>query len=316
MVRSGSDRSNLRGLDVEIVEADLTDPASLTAAVAGCGNLFHVAADYRLWVRDPEAMFVVNVEGTRSMLRAAADAGVERIVYTSSVAALGIVPGGAADEETQVSFADMVGPYKQSKFFAEDVARAFWRDEGLPVVIVNPSTPIGPCDIKPTPTGKMVKDAAEGRIPAFVDTGLNIVHVDDVAKGHLLAMKHGMPGQRYVLGGEDMTLAEILTLIAGMCGRKPPTVRLPHGAVMPVAYAAEAWSRLFGGEPFTTVDSVRMSRKRMFFSSAKATDALSYSARPAIEALRDALVYFGAIDATRDRHPELVRTLQLDETRL
>ncbi|WP_448190976.1 hopanoid-associated sugar epimerase [Azospirillum sp. sgz301742] len=293
LVRPSSDRCNLEGLPLEIVEGDLLDSASLERAVEGCGGLFHVAADYRLWVPDPQAMHRANVEATRTLMLAALAAGVPRVVYTSSVATLGILPGGAADEETPSSLADMIGPYKRSKFLAEQEVRRLVAERGLPAVIVNPSTPIGPGDVKPTPTGRMVVDAAAGRMPAYVDTGLNIAHVDDVAEGHWLAFQRGTAGERYILGGEDLSLREILVLIAGMVGRRPPRVRLPHRAVLPVAYAAEAVARLTGGaEPLVTVDGVRMAKKCMFFSSAKAQAQLGYRARPARDALADAVAWF------------------------
>jgi dihydroflavonol-4-reductase len=294
LIRAGSDRRNLDGLDVEIAIGDLTDVSSLKRAAVGCAELYHVAADYRLWARDPETLFRVNVEGSRAILLAAAEAGAARIVYTSSVAALGLRrDGGPADEETPVRFEDMIGPYKRSKFKAQEEVRRLVRERGLPVVIVNPSTPIGPRDIKPTPTGRMIVEAAAGRMPAYVDTGLNVVHVDDVAEGHLLAAAKGVPGECYILGGEDMTLRRILAEIAALTGRPAPKVRLPHGLVLPIAYAAEAWTRLTGGaEPFVTVDGVRMAKKLMFFSSAKAERALGYRPRPAREALAEAVAWF------------------------
>jgi dihydroflavonol-4-reductase len=295
LARKASPRANLEGLAVEVAEGDLTDPASLKRAAEGCAVVFHVAADYRLWTRDPTAMFRVNVEGSVALVRAAMAAGTSRIVYTSSVATLGIPGGGkSGDEETPVGFADMIGPYKQSKFKAEEAVRRLIAEEGAPVVIVNPSTPIGPGDIKPTPTGRMIVEAARGRMPAFVDTGLNVVHVDDVAKGHLLALRRGRVGERYVLGGENMALGEILAEIARQCGRRPPTIRIPHGAIYPVAVLAEAWARLIpsAGEPFVTVDGLKMARKKMFFSSAKAARELGYAARPAVQALSDAVAWF------------------------
>lgn len=292
MIRQGSDRSNVQGLDVEVVTGDLTDHASLRTAVRGCHGVFHVAADYRLWVREPQAMFAANVAGTRALMQAALAADVGRIVYTSSVATLGIRKGAPSDEETPVAFADMIGHYKQSKFLAEGEVRRMREEHDLPVVIVNPSTPIGPRDIKPTPTGRLIVEAAAGRMPAYVDTGLNVVHVEDVAAGHLLAYERGRIGERYVLGGEDMTLSAILGEIAALTGRKAPKIKLPHGAVLPLAYLAEAWSRLAGGEPFVTADGVKMSRKQMFFSSAKAQAELGYRPRPARDALKDAVAYF------------------------
>ena len=293
IARPNSDRRNLDGLDLAVVDADLNDPVSLRQAVSGCRSVYHAAADYRLWVRDPESMYRTNVDGTVALMRAAADAGVERVVYTSSVATLGIPKDGSpGDEDTPVSLDDMVGPYKRSKFLAEDAVRRLVRDEGLPAVVVNPSAPVGPYDIKPTPTGRLIADAAAGRIPAFVDTGLNIVHVDDVADGHVLAHDRGRLGERYVLGCQDMTLREILATVARAVGRAPPKVRLPHCAALPIAYVSEAWARLTGGEPRATVDGVRLARKHMFFSYAKAERELGYRPRPAEEALSDAARWF------------------------
>ncbi len=292
LVRPTSAPANLAGLPVERVEGDLMRPASLRGIMADCDALFHVAADYRLWVPDPAAMFRTNVEGTRALMEEAMTAGVARVVYTSSVATLGLVPGGVADEETPVAYADMIGPYKQSKFRAEEEVCRLIR-LGLPAVIVNPSTPVGPRDIKPTPTGRLVRDAARGRIPAYVDTGLNIVHVDDVAQGHLLAHAHGRVGERYVLGGDNLTLEAILTLIAGMAGRKPPSLRLSRHLLWPVAVAAQAYARLRpSAAPLVTRDELRMASKRMFFSSAKAQRELGYAPRPAGEALADAVAWF------------------------
>lgn len=293
LVRESSDRRNLEGLEMEIAVGDLRQPESLKRALAGCKALFHVAADYRLWARDPETLYTSNVDGTVNIMRAAADVGIERIVYTSSVATLGLKRDGTpADERTPVTLDDMIGDYKRSKFLAEEAVMRLVREDDLPVVIVNPSTPIGPRDVKPTPTGRLIVDAAAGKMPAFVDTGLNVVHVDDVARGHLLAFERGQIGERYVLGGENMSLEDILREIARVTGRAAPKVRLPHGLVMPVAYVSEAWARVFGGEPLATVDGVKMSRKRMYFSSRKAEQSFAYRARPANEAIRDALAWF------------------------
>ncbi len=299
LVRAGSDRRNLDALPVECVEGDLGDPASLRAAMTGCEALFHVAADYRLGAKDPGPMYRTNVEGTRNVLAAARAAGVERVVHTSSVATIGIPADGTpGDERTPVSIAAMIGHYKRSKFLAEQVAREFARD-GLPVVIVNPSTPIGPGDIKPTPTGQIVLDAANGRIPAYVDTGLNIVHVDDVAEGHLAACERGRPGECYILGGENLSLQEILATIAVLVGRRPPTIRLPYAVVLPIACAADALAALTGHPGRITLEGVRMSRKRMHFSSDKAARELGYRWRPPIEAFRDAVAWFEAQGALR-----------------
>lgn len=294
LARPQSDRRNLAGLPVEVLTGSLEDAASLAAAVAGCRYLFHVAADYRLWVPDPAAMFRANVGGTRQLMQAALAAGVERIVYTSSVATLGIVPDGAADEETPSRAEDMIGPYKRSKFEAEAAVRELVAEQGLPAVIVNPSTPIGPGDVKPTPTGRVIVEAARGRMPGYVDTGLNVVHVDDVALGHLLAAQHGEIGRRYILGGENLTLAEILAQVARLSGRRPPMLKIPYGVVLPIAAGAEAVARLTGREPFATVDGVRMSRKKMFFSSVRAVGELGYAPRPARQAIADAVAWFKA----------------------
>ena len=297
LVRPGSDRRNLAGLDLELAEGDLAHDASLHQALAGCRGLYHVAADYRLWVRRPETIYEANVAGTRRLMQAAGEAGVTRIVYTSSVAVLGYHPDGQpSDETTAVSLDDMIGHYKRSKYLAEEAVSRLIAEEGLPAVIVNPSTPIGPRDVKPTPTGRVIVEAASGRIPAFVDTGLNVVHVDDVAAGHLKAFDHGKIGERYVLGGHDLTLAEILAKVAEICGRKAPKVKLPQGLVLPLAYGVEAWARATrqDREPLLTVDGLKMSRKKMFFSSAKAMTALGHEARPAAEALNDAVDWFRA----------------------
>ena len=304
LVRPSSNRGNINNLPVEIVEGDLRDPDTLPPALEGCRALYHVAADYRLWTPDPEVMYAVNVDGTRNLIRSATAAGVVRIVYTSSVAVLGrTADGSPADEETPVTIGDMIGHYKRSKFLAEEAVRELIAEEAAPVVIVNPSTPIGPRDIKPTPTGRMIVEAAAGRMPAYVDTGLNIVHVDDVAEGHLLAHDRGRIGERYVLGGKDMTLAQILGAIAGVVGRPAPKIRLPHNLILPVAVFAEAWARLFKtGEPFVTIDGIRMAKKKMFFSSAKAETELGYGHRPAQDALRDAVAWFednGYLDGSR-----------------
>ncbi len=293
LAREGSDRRNLADLDIEIALGDLRDPDSLDAAVSGCEAVFHVAADYRLWIRDPASLYASNVDGTLNLMRAALRAGVSRVVYTSSVATLGLnADGTPADEDTPVSIDDMIGHYKRSKFIAEREVRRMVTEDRLPAVIVNPSTPIGPRDVKPTPTGRVILDAAAGRIPAFVNTGLNVVHVDDVARGHLLAFERGTPGERYILGGEDLSLETILARVAAVSGRKAPKLKLPHAAVLPIAHASELFARMFGGEPLATVDGVRMARKRMFFSSRKARESLGYGFRSSTEAIRDAVEWF------------------------
>jgi len=294
LARPGSDRRNLAGVETETVEGDLTRPETLVRAVAGCDALFHVAADYRLWVPEPAAIYRTNVEGTRDLLMAAAEAGIARIVYTSSVATLGLHRDGTpADEEVPSALEDMIGHYKRSKFLAEEEVRRLVREHGLPIVIVNPSAPVGPRDVKPTPTGRMILQAAAGKMPAYVDTGLNIVHVDDVAGGLLLAFERGAAGERYILGGDDMSLREILGEIARITGRPAPRISVPHWLVLPIAYAAEAAARHFGGpEPMATVDGVRMAKKHMYFKSDKARRALGYAPRPASQAIADAVAWF------------------------
>ena len=255
--------------------------------------MFHVAADYRLWARKPEEILVNNREGTRLLMEAALATGVERIVYTSSVATIACAAnGGQADETMQLSESCAIGAYKQSKVAAERVVEAMIARDRLPAIIVHPTAPIGPRDQKPTPTGRVIIEAAAGRIPGFVDTGLNLVHVDDVANGHLAAMRHGKPGEHYILGGQNVMLAEFLGQIAIMCGRPPPKLRLPRPLLYPCAVAAEVMAHVTRREPFLTIDGLRMSKHRMFFSSAKAERDLDYEARPYPEALKDALAWF------------------------
>ncbi len=293
LLRETSDRRNLEGLQVETAIGDLRDRPSLDRALKGCEALFNVAADYRIWVRKPETLYESNVTGVRQILEAAGEAGVSRIVHTSSVAALGLPKGGGAgDEETPAVLDDMIGHYKRSKFLAEEEVRRLVA-KGLPVVTVNPSAPVGPRDIKPTPTGHMIVEAAAGRMPAYVDTGLNVVHVDDVAEGHLLAFKKGKIGRRYVLGGENLTLRDILQKIAAITGRPAPKFRIPHNAVLPIAALAETWTRFSGGDqPFISIDSVRMAKKKMFYSNARAREELGYAPRSAEYAFRDAVAWF------------------------
>ncbi|OGT36315.1 MAG: NAD-dependent dehydratase [Gammaproteobacteria bacterium RBG_16_51_14] len=295
LIRPLCDRRNLAGKPVEIHEGDLRDKDSLKKALKHCDTLFHVAADYRLWIPDPEVMYECNVTGTRNLMLSALDAGVNRIVYTSSVATLGLnMDGTPANEETPVSLTDMIGHYKRSKFLAEEEVKKLIRAEGLLAVIVNPTTPVGPRDIKPTPTGRIILDTMRGRMPAYVDTGLNIVHVDDVAKGHLQALEKGKTGQRYLLGGENLTLKQILYLISGIIQRKPPVIRLPHNLVLPIAWLMERWAGITGHEPRATVIGVQMSKKRMFFSSQKAIDQLGYRYRSGETGIRDAIEWFNA----------------------
>jgi dihydroflavonol-4-reductase len=282
------------GLDAELVVGDLTDRDSLARAVAGCRYLLHVAADYRIWVPNPEAMLAANLQGTVALLEAAQQAGVERIVYTSSVAALGLTRDGSpADEATPVTEDSIVGVYKKSKYRAERAVLDLVHARGVAAVIVNPAAPVGPRDIKPTPTGRMIADAASGRMPAYLDTGLNVVHVDDVAEGHLLALERGGIGQRYILGSENLTMPEILTLVDEAVGRRRPRLRLSEPLLWPLALACETLAR-FGMEPLVTRDHLRMARKKMFFTSDKARRELGYAPRPARAGIADAVAWFRA----------------------
>lgn len=294
LVRPTSPRTNIAGLDVEVATGDIRDRAAVARALDGCRHLFHVAADYRLWAPDPDEIVRANLEGTRSVMEAARDARLERVVYTSSVATLKLRQDGVPVDETAPNHPDTtIGAYKTSKVLAERLVESLVA-EGLPATIVLPSTPIGPRDVKPTPTGRIVVEAANGKMPAYIDTGLNLVHVDDVARGHLLAWKRGRVGERYILGGQDVGLGDMLRVIAGLVGRRPPTVQLPRGPIFPLAYAAEVVARFTGREPFATVDALRMAKYRMFFSSAKAEAELGYAARPYTEALADAVAWFRA----------------------
>lgn len=283
----------LAGLDVEIVRGDLTRPDTLAAAVQGCSRLFHVAADYRLWVPDPPAMYAVNVEGTRNMLQAALEAGVERVVYTSTVGALGNPGDGTpGTEETPVRLAEMVGHYKRSKFLAEQVALEF-AAQGLPLVVVNPSTPVGAWDVRPTPTGQMIVDFLKGKIPAFLDSGLNIIHVRDVAQGHLLAEERGRVGEKYILGHQNLTLAEILTQLADLSGVPAPRWRLPYYPILALAYLSEGWSTwITRRPPLMPVTAVKMARKFMYFDAGKAVRELGLPQTPVREAFQEAVDWF------------------------
>jgi dihydroflavonol-4-reductase len=296
LARPTSPLANLDGLDVEIAHGDMIDQASIEAAAAGARYLFHVAADYRLWARDPEEIVRANREGTGAVMRAALAVGVERVVYTSSVATLGIPAGQdrmvPADESAPLTEQTAIGAYKRSKVIAERLVERMVAEQGLPAVIVNPSTPIGPRDIKPTPTGRIIVEAATGKMPAFVDTGLNLAHVDDVAAGHLLALDKGVIGERYILGGQDVTLRGMLAEIAALAGRKPPTINLPREPLYPLASLFEALARVSGKEPMLTRDALTMSKRHMFFTSAKAERELGYRARPYALALADAMAWF------------------------
>jgi dihydroflavonol-4-reductase len=291
IARAESLRANLHDFPGELVEGDLRDPGAVARAMAGVGQVFHVAADYRLWARDPQQIIQNNREMTRVVMRAAMEAGVARVVYTSSVATLLPLAGGVSDETRPAQVHEAVGAYKKSKVVAERLVEAMV-GEGLPAVIVNPSTPIGPGDVRPTPTGRIVVECARGRMPAFVDTGLNLVHVDDVAMGHVLAGERGEIGRRYVLGGQDVRLGQMLGEICGLVGRAPPRVRLPVGPLVPLAWGAEMWGRLSGVEPFVTRDALKMARQVMFYSSARAQGELGYCARPYAQALADAVAWF------------------------
>ena len=294
LVRPTSPRTNVADLDAEIVTGDMRDEASMRAALRGVRYLLHVAADYRLWAPDPDEIERANLEGAVATMRAARAEGVERIVYTSSVATLKVTSAGdPSDENRPLTAEQAIGVYKRSKVLAERAVERMIADEGLPAVIVNPSTPIGPRDVKPTPTGRIIVEAALGKIPAFVDTGLNLVHVDDVAHGHF-ALERGRIGERYILGGENLPLQQMLADIAQMTGRKAPTIALPRWPLYPLAVGAEAVAKFTKKEPFVTVDGLRMSKNKMYFTSAKAERELGYRARPYREGLRDALDWFGA----------------------
>jgi dihydroflavonol-4-reductase len=294
LARPRGDRRALAGLDVEVYEGDLLDPASVHRAVKGVNVVFHVAADYRLWTPDPEGLHRVNVGGTRAVLEAAGEAGVARVVYTSTVGALGIPEDGTpGTEETPVSLRDMVGPYKASKFLAEQVALGF-AHQGLPLVVVNPSAPVGPWDVKPTPTGRMVVDFLSGKMLATLDTGLNLVHVRDVARGHLLAAERGKLGEKYILGNRNLSLAEIGALLSEMTGIRPPRVRIPYWVAWCAALSMEAASRVTGTPPRVPLTAVRMAKKRMYFSAAKAVRELGLPQTDVGEALRDAAEWFRA----------------------
>jgi dihydroflavonol-4-reductase len=298
LVRPTSDLRNLEGLNADRVIGDLRDPASLEKVLSGCNALFHVAADYRLWVRDPEEMYRSNVEGTRSLLDAARKQGVRRIVYTSSVATMGFMSGSGtkngpvADEESPVALADMIGHYKRSKFMAEQVAVKAAKS-GADVVVVNPTTPIGERDIKPTPTGRIVVDFLKRKFPAYVETGLNLVDATECARGHVQALEKGRAGERYILGGENLTLKQILDRLAAITGLKSPTVKLPYFFAFATGVVDEmVTGRLLGREPRATIDAVRMGRKMMFVSSAKAERELGWRTVPVEGALRRSVDWF------------------------
>jgi dihydroflavonol-4-reductase len=293
LARSSSPRTNLNPADT-LYAGDLRDRASLAAALEGVRYLFHAAADYRLWARDSHEIVRNNLEGTRLIMEEALRAGVDRVVYTSSVATLKPIEGGSASEDRPLAEGEGIGAYKRSKVAAERLVEAMIKRDRLPAVIVNPSTPIGPRDVRPTPTGRIIVEAASGRMPAFVETGLNLAHVDDVAAGHLAALDHGRIGERYILGGENVFLADMLTYIARLVGKRPPTVKLPRKMLYPIAYGAELLASLRGVEPFITMDGLRMARHHMFFDDSKARRELGYVSRPYREGLADAIAWFRA----------------------
>jgi dihydroflavonol-4-reductase len=295
LIRSSSDPRNIQALNADRVIGDLRDPASIEKAMAGCDVVFHVAADYRLWVREPEQMYRANVEGTRAVLNAARKNHVRRVVYTSSVATIGFTSNGRpADEDFPVSLENMIGHYKRSKFMAEEVALEAGRG-GMDVVVVNPSTPVGEQDIKPTPTGRIVVDFLKKKFPAYVDTGLNLVDVTECARGHAAALEKGRSGERYILGGENLTLKQILDKLAAITGLPSPKIRVPYVLALATGVVDEVVTgRILGREPRATIDAVRMGRKKMFVSCAKAVRELGWKTVPVDDALRRAVEWFQA----------------------
>jgi len=285
------DPKRLRELEAETVTGDLRDPLSLKRAVAGCGIVFHVAADYRLWAKDPGELYRSNVEGTRNVLEAARNAGVERLVYTSTVGCIGIPRDSVGDEQQPVAETDMQGAYKRSKFQAEQIAVEFARDK-FPVIIVNPTAPVGDHDWKPTPTGRIVVDFMRRNMPAYVDTGLNIVDVRDVARGHLLACERGRVGERYILGGENLTLRQIFERLESISGLKAPKVQIPYAVAFAAGVVSTAWAHVSGDEPRAPLDAVKMARKKMWVRHDKARRELGFEPGPAPEALRRAVEWF------------------------
>src|ERR1700682_1578258 len=287
--------AELEGIDtgLEIVRGDLRDEDSLRSAVEGCGVVYHVAADYRLWARRPEEMYRSNVDGTRNLLAAARKAGVERCVYTSTVGCIGMRSGELGSEDTPAGLNEMQGPYKRSKFLAENTALEF-AGEGFPVIVVNPTAPVGDHDFRPTPTGKIVVDFLRGAMPAYLDTVLNVVYVGDVAAGHLLAGECGRTGERYILGGENLTLQQIFGELEGLTGMPAPQLRIPYAVAYAAGMASTGWAAVTGKEPRAPLDGVRMARKKMWVRHDKAARELGYSARPAVEALRRAAEWFQA----------------------
>lgn len=299
LVRPGRDRRNLTGLEVELAEGDLRDPESLRSALTGVSVLYHVAADYRLWARDPRELYTSNVNGTRNILEAAREAGVERVVYTSTVGTLGIPKDGRpGTETTPVSLDQMVGHYKRSKFLAEQEAERF-ASEGLDVVIVNPSAPVGPWDVKPTPTGKMVVDYLRGRMVASLDTGLNLVHVRDVARGHILAAQKGRSGEKYILGHQNLPLRDIFSVLERLTGIPAPRFRIPYRVAWTAALISEGWAQVTHRQPAVSLTAVRMASKKMFFDPSRAVRELGLPQTSVEQALRDAVAWFRAHGTAR-----------------
>ena len=292
LVREGSDTSALKDLGVEIARGDVRDLKSINTALRGCGQLYHLAADYRLWVKDPKIMYEINVQGTRNVMQAALAEGVEKVIYTSSVGVLAACSNGKpVNEETSVSIEDMTGHYKRSKFIAEKEVFGFI-ERGLPAVIVNPTTPIGPMDRRPTPTGKIIVDFLNGRIPAYLDTGLNFVDVEDVAEGHFLAAVHGRTGQRYILGNKNISLRNFFERLSGITGREPPRVRLPYLPVLLAAYVDEAISKMTDRHPRVPLTGVKMARNYMYADCSKALRELKMPQSPVEGAMEKAINWF------------------------
>jgi dihydroflavonol-4-reductase len=293
LARNSSLKANIAGLDCEVVIGDLRDEGSLERCVQGCRRVYHVAADYRLWSRNPQEIYENNVAGTRNLLSACCEAGVERVIYTSTVGTIAPAVGDEpTDEDSPVSLDDMIGHYKRSKFMAEQLTREY-AEAGLPLVIVNPTTPVGPGDVKPTPTGKIILDFIQGRMPAFIDTGLNFAGVEDVAEGHLLAAEKGRQGERYILGGENRSLEELFAMLAAICGTPAPRLRIPWVAAYVAAFVDQTVEGLLlGREPAIPIEGVRMARHKMYVSSQKARRELGYDPKPLERALREAVAYY------------------------
>ncbi|WP_447599662.1 hopanoid-associated sugar epimerase [Nitrospira sp. Nam80] len=290
--RPGNDMRHLTGVAMERVEGDLRNKESLLRALTGCGQLYHVAAHYALWAQDPSIFYDVNVAGTRNLLEAAREAGIERTVYCSTIGAIGLPPGGGlGTETTPVSLDQMAGHYKRSKYLAEQEVLKLAR-EGLPVVIVNPSAPVGAGDVKPTPTGQVIVDFMKGRMPAYIETGMNLVDVDDVAAGHLLAMENGRLGERYILGNRNLLLREVFEILSRLTGVKAPALKLPRLAILPLAYVNEWMSSCTGKQPRIPLEGVRMAKYKMHYDCSKAIKELGLPQTPVETALEKAVQWF------------------------